>query len=426
MTRADNNQPPPRLAVAPSLVGAEWLAAPETRAVLAALAAGGYEGRVVGGAVRNALLGQPVKDIDIATAALPEDVIRLAQTAGLRAIATGLEHGTVTVIAHHRPFEVTTLRRDIETFGRHARVTFTTDWAEDAARRDFTINALYCDAAGTVHDPLGGYPDLAARRVRFIGEAADRIREDYLRILRFFRFTAEYADGAPDPVGLAASIAAADGLSQLSAERIRAELFRLFAAPRALPIVSAMAETGFVRRLIGVLGDTALLAHLAAIEAALGVPADPILRLAALAGAGRELTTLGERLRLSNAESERLARLVILDPALRPSSAEKEARAFLYRFGSEAFSDGVKIAWAKSGDPADDARWHERLTLPERWPVPQLPARGADLLERGLAAGPAVGRVIRAFEDWWIAEDFPRDEMRLAKKLSDLVKANRT
>jgi poly(A) polymerase len=424
MTRADSD-PQPSPAGVPSLADAPWLQAPDTRAVLAALGAGGFEARVVGGAVRNALLGQPVKDIDIATTALPQDVIRAAGQAGLRAVATGLDHGTVTVIAHHRPFEVTTLRRDIETFGRHARVTFTTDWSEDAARRDFTINALYCDAAGTVHDPLGGYPDLAARRVRFIGEAADRIREDYLRILRFFRFTAEYAAGAPDPVGLAASVAAAGGMAQLSAERVRAELLRLLAAPRAVEIVAVMIETGIVETLIGVAGDVALLGRLTAIETALEAPPDPILRLAALAGAGRGLSALGERLRLSNAEAERLARLVMPDPAFLPESAERDARAFLYRFGTEAFSDGVRIAWARSGAPADSARWRDRLSLPERWPVPQLPVGGADLLDRGLAAGPAIGRVIRAFEDWWIAEDFPREEMRLAKKLSDLVKANR-
>src|SRR5262245_8517383 len=173
----------------PSLAGANWLVSSETQAVLGAIAAGGFEGRVVGGAVRNALLGEPVKDVDVATTAVPQDVIRLAEAAGLRAVPTGVEHGTVTVITGHSPFEVTTLRRDVETFGRHARVAFTTDGTEDARRRDFTINALYCDADGTVHDPLAGYADLVARRVRFIGDPHDRIREDYLRILRFFRFT---------------------------------------------------------------------------------------------------------------------------------------------------------------------------------------------------------------------------------------------
>ena len=188
-----------------SLADEPWLDGNVQR-VLALLAEGGFEGRVVGGAVRNALLGAPVKDVDIATTALPEDVIRLAEAAGLGAVPTGVAHGTVTVIADRQPIEVTTLRRDVETFGRQARVVFTTDWREDAERRDFTINALYCDATGTVHDPLGGYDDLKARRVRFIGEARERIREDYLRILRFFRFTAEYAAGESDSEGWAAAI----------------------------------------------------------------------------------------------------------------------------------------------------------------------------------------------------------------------------
>lgn len=412
----------------PSLADAAWLTSAETRAVLGAISRGGFEARIVGGAVRNALMGAPVKDLDVATTAVPDDVVRLAEAAGLRAVPTGIAHGTVTVIAGHQPFEVTTLRRDIETFGRHARVTFTTDWAEDAARRDFTLNALYCDAAGVVHDPLGGYPDLAARRVRFIGSAADRIREDYLRILRFFRFTAEYATGAPDPAGLDASIALAGGLAQLSGERIRAEMLRLLAAPRAVATVSVMDEAGLVDRVIGVSSDVRLFQRLASIEAALDRPADPLLRLGALAGpkAGPWQNALAKRLKLSNAEAERLARLGLPDRAFRPETDEREARAYLYRFGREAFRDGVLIAWAASDAAADDPRWRARFRLPDRWTAPALPVRGSDLLERGLAEGPAIGRIVRAFEDWWIEEDFPSDRLRVAKALSDLVKANRS
>jgi poly(A) polymerase len=408
----------------PSLAGAPWLDSADTQAVLGALARGGFEARVVGGAVRNALLGTPVKDVDIATTALPADVMRLAEAAGLGAVATGLAHGTVTVISQHQPFEVTTLRRDVETFGRQARVAFTTDWAEDASRRDFTLNALYCDAAGAVHDPLGGYADLLARRVRFIGEARDRIREDYLRILRFFRFTAEYATGAPDAGGLAASVEMAAGLDQLSAERIRAELLRLLDAERTVEIVRVMAEAGLVERLLGVGGDTNLLARLSAVEGALGLDADPLLRLAAVAGAGRDLIALGPRLRLSNGEQERLSRLALPDAAFQPDTPERQARAFIYRFGVDAFRDGVLMAWARDGASPSDAHRRARYGLPERWTVPKLPVRGSDLLDKGLAEGPAIGRVVRAFEDWWIAEDFPRDDMQLARALSDLVKAN--
>ncbi len=422
MTREVGDQRPP------SLAGAPWLEHANTRAVLAALESGGFQARIVGGAVRNALLGRAVKDIDIATTALPEDVLRLAKAAGLGAVATGLTHGTVTVVAHHQPFEVTTLRRDVETFGRHARVTFTTDWTEDAQRRDFTLNALYCDAAGTLHDPLGGYPDLVARRVRFIGEARDRIREDFLRILRFFRFAAEYSSGPPDPEGVRACIELASGISQLSAERIRAELLRLLGAARAVETVGVMAKAHLLDGLIGSPGDIGLLSRLAAIEAEGGRDPDPLLRLAALAGQqpGRPLMMLAARLRLSNAEGERLARLALPDPAFDPANAEPDARAFLYRFGIEAFRDGVLLAWARSSAAPDSAPWRDRFTLPDRWKIPTLPVRGSDLLDRGLAEGPAIGRVVRAFEDWWISEDFPTDELRLAHALSDLVKANRT
>ncbi|HYD15473.1 MAG TPA: CCA tRNA nucleotidyltransferase [Hyphomicrobium sp.] len=408
----------------PNLAGAPWLESGGTQAVLGAIVRGNFEARVVGGAVRNALLGTPVKDVDIATTALPADVMRLAEAAGLAAVPTGVAHGTVTVIVHHQPFEVTTLRRDVETFGRQARVAFSTSWADDAARRDFTLNALYCDADGKVHDPLGGYADLVARRVRFIGEARDRIREDYLRILRFFRFTAEYAAGAPDAEGLAASIELSPGLAQLSAERVRAELLRLLDAERAVEIIAVMADAGLVEKLLGVGGDTKRLARLVDVEASLERDPDPLLRLAALTGGGRELIGLGPRLRLSNAEQEQLSRLALPDPAFHPDTPERQARAFLYRFGAEAFRDGVLIAWAGSGAAADDARWQERFLLPNRWSVPALPVRGSDLLDRGLAEGPAIGRVVRQFEDWWIAEDFPQDEMRLAKTLSDFVKAN--
>ena len=409
----------------PSLSGAPWLDAAETQAVLAALARESFEARVVGGAVRNALMQRPVKDIDIATTARPADVMRLAQAAGLGAVPTGIDHGTVTVIAQHQPFEVTTLRRDVETFGRQARVAFTADWSEDASRRDFTLNALYCDATGTVHDPLGGYADLLARRVRFIGEARDRIREDYLRILRFFRFTAEYADGAPDAEGLVASVEMAAGLDRLSAERIRAETLRLLGARRAADIVATMADAGLVDKIIGAPGDVALLTRLCAIEGALDLDADPLLRLAALAGGGRHLAALGPRLRLSNAEQERLSRLMMPDAAFDPDVPDRQARVFLYRFGAEAFRDGVLIAWARDGASPTDMRRRVRYLLPDVWPIPKLPVRGSDLLDKGLAEGPAIGRIVRAFEDWWIAEDFPQDEMRLARALSDLVKANR-
>ncbi len=406
----------------PSLAGAEWLTRPETQRLLEALEKDGIAAHVVGGAVRNALLGEPVKDIDIATTAQPEEVTRLATAAGLKAVPTGLEHGTVTVVVEHIPYEVTTLRRDIETFGRHARVAYTTDWAEDARRRDFTINALYCDAAGTVHDPLGVYSDLEKRRVRFIGDAHDRIREDYLRILRFFRFTAEYTNGDPDPVGIAASSELKDGLDKLSGERVRVEVLRLLQAPGAVRALDAMAKANILTCVLGDAADPSLLHRMAAIEDALDLSPDPLLRLGVLTllRPGGALS-LRDRLRLSNSEYERLARLALSDPAFDPQSPETAAQAFLYRHGAEAFRDGVLLAWARSNDAPDNEARRSRATLAERWTPPELPIRGADVLELGVKPGPDVGRIVSAFEDWWISAGFPMQPALIAKKLTTLV-----
>ncbi len=406
----------------PSLAGAAWLERPETRAVFAALADEGHAVRAVGGAVRDALLGSPVKDVDLATEARPEVAMDLALRAGLKVIPTGLAHGTVTVVSGGVPYEVTTLRRDVETFGRHARVAFTDDWAEDAARRDFTMNALYCDPGGTVFDPLGGYPDLAARRVRFIGDGGARIREDYLRILRFFRLGAEYGAGPFDAAGLAACEAEREGLARISGERVRAELLRLLAAPRAAEAVAAMDETGVLPIAIGHAAAAPVFLRLIEIERSLGRAPDPLLRLGALAireesGAKK----LAGRLRLSNAEAEKIARAMGREAAFDPASPEAEAKRLLYRLGPAAYTDGALTSWARSGDPAGDARRRARLDLPNRWRAPATPFRGADVVALGVSPGPVIGRVLAAFESWWIAEDFPSDPARLRAKLSELA-----
>ncbi len=406
----------------PDLKTADWLISAETQSVFSALAGGGFEGRAVGGAVRNALMGVPVKDVDIATPAQPDEVMRLAARAGLKAVATGIEHGTVTVVANHVPYEVTTLRRDIETFGRHARVTYTKDWAEDAQRRDFTINALYCARDGTVHDPLGGYADIAERRVRFIAEARDRIREDYLRILRFFRFTAEYARGVPDAAGLAAATELASGITSLSSERIRAELLRLLTAPAAVPTLAVMQTSGILGQVLPLESDTAMLARLVEIEAALGRGSDPILRLAALTAARPgDALALRDRLRLSSDEYERLARSAMPDLAFEPDRPEHDAKVFIYRHGSGTFVDGALLAWARSNAAPTDPLRRNRIELPSRWQAPACPVRGADILALGVAPGPEVGRIMSRFEDWWIAENFPLNANRLAAELHRLT-----
>jgi poly(A) polymerase len=406
----------------PSLAGADWLARPQTRAVFDALAASGFAARAVGGAVRNALLGRPVVDIDIATPARPDQVIAAAKAAGLAAVPTGIEHGTVTVIAAHVPHEVTTLRQDVETHGRHATVAFTDDWAADARRRDFTINAFYCSVDGEVFDPLGACADLEARRVRFIGEARQRIREDYLRTLRFFRLTAEYGEGAPDSDGLAACVAEREGLAQLSAERVRQELLRLLAAPRAPELVRAMQDYGVLACVVPVAPRPGLLARLATVETGLDLAGDPILRLAALAvELPEDADRLRERLRLSNEDHARLTRAAWRGPDIGPASDEHGAKAYIYTEGATAYREHVLIAWARSGEAPTSEAWRERLALSERWQPPQFPLGGGDIMALGIPAGPRVGELLRGLEAWWVAGGFAADETALRAELQQMA-----
>jgi poly(A) polymerase len=406
----------------PRLADAEWLARPATRAVFAALAARGFAARAVGGAVRNALLGRPVIDIDLATPAPPDQIIAAAKAAGLEAIATGIAHGTVTVIADRAAYEITTLRRDVEAHGRHATVAFTDDWAADARRRDFTINAIYCDGDGAVFDPLGAYPDLAARRVRFIGDARERIREDYLRILRFFRLTADFSEAAPDADGLAACVAARDGLAILSAERVRQELSRLLVARRGPELVRVLQHYGLITCILPAAPRPAMLERLAAVEAALDVAPHAMLRLAALAvEVPEDVDRLRDRLRLSNEEHAVLARAGACG-GVAPSAPERAAKAHLYSAGEAAYRAGVLLAWARSGDRPDDQAWRERYALPQRWRPPRFPIGGTDVMAQGVPSGPRVGEVLRALESWWMAGDFAADEVALRERLSQLVR----
>jgi tRNA nucleotidyltransferase/poly(A) polymerase len=409
--------PPPRLDEA------EWLKRPATQAVFRALAARGHMARAVGGAVRNALAGRPVADVDLATEALPEQVMAAAEAAGLKAIPTGLAHGTVTVVAGEHPYEVTTLRKDVETHGRHATVAFTDDWAEDARRRDFTLNALYCGADGSVFDPLDGYPDLAARRVRFIGDARARIREDYLRILRFFRLTADFAEGPADAEGLTACVRERAGLAVLSAERVRVELLRLLAAPRGPEIAVLMQEYGLLPAVLGAAPRPTLLARLAAIEAALNLAPDAVLRLAALAvEIPEDAERLRDRLRLSNEQASKLLRASRCSPDadVGPSRPEATAKVYIYRDGVEAYAERVLILWARSGAVPEDASWRHRFSLPDRWQRPSFPLRGADVLALGVPAGPRVGEILRILQDRWIAGGFAADEATLRRELRAL------
>ena len=383
-----------------SMRGQPWLEAKATRAVMAALqAAGGPDcARFVGGCVRNSLLGQPVDDIDIATRLRPEETMTALQAAGLKAVPTGLEHGTVTGVSERKPYEITTLRRDVETDGRRAVVAFTEDWAEDAARRDFRLNALYADAAGTVFDPTGGgLADAAEGRIVFVGEAETRIREDYLRILRFFRFQAWYGRGEPDAAGLAACAALKGGMARLSAERVSKELLKLLAAPDPRPAVRAMAETGVLDQVLPEAQPLAMF------DALCEASPDPVLRLSALLPEDADtVVRIAGDLRLSNAVRDRLAAAVADGPAVTPGMTAAEARAAIYRLGRAAFEDRLSRAEAARGGDCAGLR-----RLAAEWTAPKMPVGGRDLARLGLKPGPETGRILKAFEDAWIAEDFP-------------------
>ena len=395
------------------LADAPWLKSGPASRVLALLNDNGEEARVVGGAVRNALLGIPTGDIDIATTALPDEVIRRAKAVGIKSVPTGIDHGTVTLVLDAHPFEVTTLREDTETFGRKAKVAFGRDWVGDAHRRDFTINALSVGADGVVHDYVGGLDDIAARRVRFIGEAETRIAEDYLRILRFFRMHAAFGAGELDRGGYLACIAGRAGLATLSAERLRMEMLKLLVAGGALGAVTAMADGGLLQTIVGGVAYVGPFAAMIAAERELDLKPDAIRRLAALAVAVTEdARRLAARLRLSNAETKSLDsmghrwwRLNGLD--------EARARRLLYRLGEDSYRNRLMLAWARAGGDADPAPWRAFATLPQRWQAPKFPLKAADFLERGVAEGPALGQVLTLAEDAWLAADFPLDPAAL-------------
>jgi len=405
-----------------SLRGTAWLTQGPLPRLLDVLSGDGEEARVAGGAVRNAVMNLPPGDIDIATTATPEEVIRRITLAGFKAVPTGIEHGTITVVAAGIPFEVTTLRVDVETFGRKAAVHFGRDWKADAERRDFTMNALTVTADGTIHDYVGGLADLEARRVRFIGDAATRIAEDYLRILRFFRFHAAYGEGELDAAGLAACIAGRGGLEQLSRERVRMELLKLLVAKGAVEALRAMAESGL---LVSVLGGVPLIADTARmveLETALGIAPDPIRRLAALnVFVVEDAERLWQRLRLSNAEHERLASMGEVWWRRIVPAGDALARPWLYRLGAEGYLDRVLLAWGRAAASPDDEAWRSLVSLPQRWTAPVFPLKAADFLQRGIEKGPALGATMRAAEEAWIAADFPADSETISQIATNAV-----
>jgi poly(A) polymerase len=397
-----------------------WITAPETRAVIAAL--GEENARFVGGAVRNALLGREVVDIDIATLLKPDQVIRRLEGAGIKAVPTGIDHGTITAVVNGKPFEVTTLRRDVETDGRHAVVAFSQDWAEDAKRRDFTMNALYASADGEVLDMVGGVDDLKMGRVRFVGDPVTRIREDYLRILRLLRFHAWYGKGEIDSEGLRAAASEKAGLKDLSGERIQREMLRLLEADDPMPSLRAMAATGILGEVLPAILNLPRLERLVAIDTDNFFAPDAILRLAALLSPS-DVRIVADKLRLSNQRRDRLTDLCCAQEKIVSYLSIKEVRKLLYLLGPARFRDRAFLKWAEDLKASNAIQWRALLALADSWQRPRFPLTGENVKAAGVPEGPLIGRILSEVEEWWIDSDFIDDEFSLAERLKAVVQA---
>lgn len=414
-----------------SIAGQDWFSKPALGRILDLLNADGGEARIVGGAIRNALMDMPVGDIDIATTLLPQDVVERAKEAGIKSVPTGIEHGTVTLVADGEGYEVTTLRRDVTTDGRRAEVAFGTDWQADAERRDLTINGLYADAQGNIIDLIDGLPDIESRTVRFIGDAATRVAEDYLRILRFFRFFAWYGSGRPDADGLRASARAKEKLSTLSAERVWSEVKKLLSAPDPSRSLLWMRQSGVLAQVLPETEKWGIDAihGLIAAEQALQWPIDPLLRLAAITPPdGPRVESMAVRLRMSKNETNRLtqwANAQTPDPAM----AETALDRLLYRQGKEGVQMRLKLALASAradvsaGEEAmrKIARFSTLNSRANAFVKPAFPLAGADVLAEGVPAGPRVGEMLSALEEKWIEVNFSLDRAALTARLKDML-----
>lgn len=395
---------------------ADWLKQPALVRLVAALSVDGTTPRVVGGCVRDAILDRPVTDIDLATPLQPGRVMTALKVAGIKAVPTGFDHGTVTAVVDSAGYEITTLRHDVETDGRRAIVAFTDDWRVDAARRDFTINAMSADLDGTVYDFFGGIGDAQAGIVRFVGDAATRLQEDYLRILRFFRFQAWYGRQIPSDATLHAIETAAPGLDGLAAERIGSELLKWLGAPDPRSSWEMAEQAGVVGRLFGEAVMTSRLNGVVALELANGLSADPLRRLAGLVvkpgpGAG----STASQLRLSKAQERRIAAIAEALPAAAAVKSVRDARHLAYRWGIETANDALML---QAADYEASDYFRDAFT---GWGIPVFPVTGADAKAMGLSAGPRIGAVLRQVETWWLAEDFAPDRTACLKKLKSTI-----
>jgi poly(A) polymerase len=410
-----------------------WLAWPETRQIAEVMGAGQL--RFVGGCVRDALAHRPVTEVDAATPLAPEDVIARLEAAGIKVIPTGLKHGTVTAVLGERRFEITTLRRDVETDGRHARVEFTDDWVEDAKRRDFTINAMSCTPDGDVYDPFEGMPDLAHGVVRFVGRAGDRVAEDYLRILRYFRFWGGYGRPPADRAALAACRANAARLADLSGERVRDELLKILMVPQPADVVRLMQSYRVLEHILPEAGEVTRLrlVHWLTTRGVLmdGLAADPLRNLAALLNTDADgAAAVAGRLRLSNAQTDRLMSLTAPAAVPTPDQDALDREKLLRRIGPETFRDLAVLGWADEIAAATrlpatrSAAWRALLVTAIGWQGREFPLKGGDLVDMGLAPGPRVGEVLGRVEAWWEDGGFAADRDACRAKARDLIKEN--
>lgn len=409
-----------------------WMTAPETRAVIAALTDRGADVRFVGGCVRDAVLKRPIKDIDIATPDPPAAVIALLEAAGIKVIPTGLAHGTVTAMIGEAKFEITTLRLDLATDGRRAKVAFTDNWIADAARRDFTFNALSCTPAGDIYDPFDGLADLGDGVVRFVGIPRERIEEDYLRLLRFFRMYATYGQPPPEAEALAACRQLAPGIAKLSGERVRDEMFRILLAPNAADTAVLMHDSRVLEHVVPPPTDIGRLRMMTWLDSTAlkleSVSPDALRRLAALLATDAEGTAaLAARLRLSRREAERLAALVRPAFELTPEAGHAALHRAVYHAGAETARDWVLMAWAGELALAPrhgggrNAAWAAMLETAADWPAPAFPLRGGDAAALGVAPGPRLGELLKAVEGWWEAGDFMADRDACLAHLRELA-----
>jgi len=410
-----------------SLVGQPWLDDADTRKVVQALTRSGHHARFVGGCVRDALLDLPIKDIDIATPEKPKAVMAYLRSAGIKALPTGLQHGTITAVTDARHYEITTLRVDVETDGRRATVEFTEDWQADAERRDFTINALYADLDGAVYDYVGGIEDLKSGRVRFIGDPYKRIEEDALRILRFFRFNAWYGKGDLDEAGLTACWNQARKIKELSGERLQTELLAFLSAPDPARVLKSMVDVGILRDVLAeaVPEGVFRVERLSKIEKQLD-DVDALRRLAAVVKIDTPgMDELSRRLRMSNNDRKRVVDMIRPAPDVSVATDERSIRQFLYRLGRDRFIDLVFLDAAKRETDFDVEEIRRIIDFSRAWIRPNLPVKGEDVLKHKVPQGEAVRRILAAVEEWWIEEDFPHDRARALERLEEAVAAHK-